>query len=100
MRNIEIPLPANARSLEVERAVEQSIADAGLVVRLKGTLKRFPGCVHWHVRRQRDAGTLEITLCPNEHRAWFTVQDGRRADWIEEALSQLSQLLQNHIRSD
>jgi hypothetical protein len=70
----------------VEQAIDGTLAAAGLLVSLQGTLEKFPGCIHWHAKNQGDSGTLEITLWPQERRAWFTIQDGRRADWIKDKM--------------
>ena len=86
MKELPIHLPAGASMTQIERAIDQAIAACGLAVTLRGTLRRFPKSVHWHVKRGRERGTLEITLWPRESRAWFTIQDGRR--WIS-AMTQL-----------
>ena len=83
MRNVEISLPVDIRDEQVEQAVDQAIANAGLIVTLRDTLKAFAGCIHWHVKNGRESGTLEITFWPQERRAWFSVQSGRTAPWIE-----------------
>ncbi len=78
LRNIEIIVPADAADGNVEHAIDQAVAEVGLTVTLRDTLKAFAGCVHWHVKNGRESGTLEITFWPEEHRAWFSVQSGLR----------------------
>ena len=97
MREIEIPLPAGIDCRDVERAIDEALAQAGLLISLRDTLKKFPGCVHWHVKNGRETGTLEITLWPREHRAWFTVQDGRRAGWIKGKIKIVKDDIQRQI---
>jgi hypothetical protein len=63
-------------------AIERTLLDCGLRSTLKGTLRAFPGCVHWHFKKGRASGTLELTMWPAEKRIWFSVQRGRRAAWI------------------
>jgi hypothetical protein len=97
LREIEIPVPAEADSAAVERLIDEAIAQCGLQVRLRGTLKKYPGCVHWHVNTQGEPETLEITFWPERQRAWFAIQSGRRAAWIEGAIERLSELLQQRF---
>jgi len=99
LREIEIVLPADFDGCAIGRAVDQAIAETGLTVSLRGSLKKFPGCVHWHVKNGHEAGTLEITLWPEQRRAWFVVQDGRRATWIDAKLKLVSEQLQRKIKS-
>jgi hypothetical protein len=99
MREIEIALPANFDGGAIELAIDQTLDETGLTVSLRSTLKKFRGCVHWHVKHGCEAGTLEITLWPPERRAWFTIQDGRRAAWIDAKLKLVSEQLQRKIES-
>ena len=99
MRHIEIALPAGASDGQVVRAVDRAIARAGLNVTLRGTLKKYTGCVHWHVRNGRESGTLELTFWPAEQRAWFTVQNGRTADWIEEGMHRIRRAIRSLAES-
>lgn len=98
MRELEIPLTSRDDRDRIERSIDAAIAGAGLAVTLRASLKKFPGCVHWHVRRGREPGTLEITYWPQEHRAWFTIQDGRRAEWIDEQATILADAIGRRIR--
>ena len=61
------------------------------------TLKKFPGCTHWHARNPGRSGTLELTLWPQQHRAWITIQSGRTAEWITEKLPEIQKALQRHL---
>ena len=89
--------PLNIRPTD-ERAIERidaAIAELGLLTTMKGTLKSFPGCTHWHCKLGTQPGTLEITLWPVKQRAWFKVQSARRADWIVEIIPKLKRLLES-----
>ena len=94
MQEREIPLNSRANDREVERTIDEALADSGLRVTIRASLRKFPGCVHWHVKRGREPGTLEITFWPRERRAWFTIHDGRQADWMEQSMK----ILTRHIR--
>jgi len=93
----EIPLTSPATCARIERSIDQAIADVGLNVTLRTSLRKFPGSVHWHVKHGRESGTLEITFWPLERRAWFTIQSGRRADWIEQQQNLLLQAIRRRI---
>ncbi len=97
MKQLPIHLPRGIQN--VERLIDRSIADTGLRVVLRGSLKKFPGCVHWHAKRGRESGTLEITYWPGERRAWFTIQDGRKGEWIDGAMVELGHRIRQRIRS-
>jgi hypothetical protein len=87
MKQIEI----NDRSgrLPSPAAIERAIQNCDLHVTLKGTLKQFPGCIHWHIKKGRERGTLEVTRWPKQQRLWLTIQDGRTAPWIPAAAQSL-----------
>jgi hypothetical protein len=95
MQNIEIELPPKANLSKVEKTIEASLAAVGLEVSLRGTLKKFPGCTHWHAKSPGQSGTLELTLWPQQHRVWITIQNGRTADWITEKLPEIHKLLRS-----
>ena len=79
--------------------IDQAIADTGLNVTLRATLRKFPGCIHWHVKRGNESGTIEITFWPQERRAWFTIQDSRTAVWIEGGMGLIMTALQRQTES-
>jgi hypothetical protein len=95
MKQVPIHLPRGVQN--VERAIDRAIADTGLTVVLRGSLKKFPGCVHWHTKRGRESGTLEITYWPGEHRAWFTIQSGRKGEWIEDGMRGILRVIRRGI---
>jgi hypothetical protein len=96
---IEIALPASFDGNSIDTVIESAIAHLNLRVTLRGSLKKFPGCVHWHVKNGRETGTLEITLWPAKRRAWFTVQGGRRGAWIEEKMALLKKSIQRRSKA-
>lgn len=66
---------------------------------MRGTLRAYPGSLHWHVEKPGERGTLEVTLWPAKPRLWLAVQAGRRARWIEEALPQIKAHIEQHINA-
>jgi hypothetical protein len=89
MYELEIPLPARLSAGRATALVEVMAAAEGLEIRLRGTLARYPGSLHWHLGLPSTRGTLEVTYWPARNRLWLAVQEGRRAEWIEAALPRL-----------
>ena len=96
MRDTDIALPHDIDA-DVVDAFDEMIAQSGLTVTLRDSLRAFPGCVHWHLKKGREAGTLELTLWPSERRAWFSVHRGRTAPWIDAELERLGNALQQRL---
>lgn len=76
------------------KRVDETIAAHSLITTMKGALKSYPGCTHWHCKMGREKGTLEITLWPAKRRAWFKVQAGRRAPWIDAIVPKMKRMLE------
>ncbi|HLV98591.1 MAG TPA: hypothetical protein VKT82_07940 [Ktedonobacterales bacterium] len=70
------------------------MVSSGLKMRMRGTLHTYPGSLHWHFEKPGERGTLEVTLWPARQRLWLSVQAGRRARWIEDALPHIKAQLE------
>jgi hypothetical protein len=99
VKHLEVPLPENVDCDTAAGAIDEAIDSVGLTTTLRGSLKKYSGCVHWHAKLGRASGTLEITFWPDEQRAWFSVQSGRQAEWIEEKLPLLKSAIQKQLSS-
>jgi hypothetical protein len=95
---VDFQVPEGYDLAGAERMIERVCAQRGLHVAMKGDLKAFPGCVHWHYKIQGQKGTLEITLYPQARRIWAKVQDGRRAPWIDAELPQLRREVEGELQ--
>jgi hypothetical protein len=95
MTELEVPLSNMLDPAIVDGVVEARAARLGLRATLKGTLARYPGCVHWHFKQRRERGTLEVTWWPQGRRLWLSVQAGRTAVWIEAAAADLKTALED-----
>ena len=73
MRQIKLTLSASFDFTQAETIIDQALGEARLTVTFKTTLRQFPGCIHWHVKRGNEKGTLEITVWPKQQRIWFSV---------------------------
>ena len=94
MTEIEIDMPDRDHASRAIERIERATSDHGLRLASRGTLKRYPGCVHWHYKNGNERGTLEITLWSQRNRLWFKVQSGRRAPWIDQMLPRLKRTLE------
>jgi hypothetical protein len=91
-------LPRNADWALINETVENICVSYGLRVALKASLSKSSGSTHWHLKDGDVIGTLEVTLWPEEHRAWLSVQDGRVGPWIEERVALLQDSFQHKFR--
>jgi hypothetical protein len=69
--------------------VEKACRESGLILKLKSSLEEYPDPVHWHFKKGKERGTLEITLWKKEKKRWFSVQAGRKGPWIQETIRNL-----------
>jgi hypothetical protein len=83
MTEIEIEAPEGTTTAEIEDAILKT----NLTVTLRGTLRQYPGCHHWHLKQGHEPGTLELTWWPEKNRLWFKIASNRRGDWMESAIS-------------
>jgi hypothetical protein len=86
---ILIHVPAKLTSNKIIRVVDKAIIDLDLIVTIRAGLKSFPGSIHWHLKRDLQRGTLEITWWPDRRRLWLKIQAGRMALWIDKTAKQL-----------
>jgi hypothetical protein len=92
---IEIFFPSEFSASRCEQVIENVATNHGLFATMKDTLKQFPGCIHWHYKRGKERGVLEITLWPQEPRAWISIHDNRKGEWMESVIPALLE----HFRS-
>jgi len=98
MIEVELQIPADAKSDAVVKVVEQVCTANDLICALKGTLASYPGSTHWHLKKEREKGTLEITWWESENRLWFKVADGRVGKWIDEILPKLKKEIEKTLK--
>jgi hypothetical protein len=67
---------------------------------MEASLASYPGSTHWHIKLGKEKGTLELTTWPPKRPLWAKIQAGRRADWIERILPQLSQKIQRLVDAE
>jgi hypothetical protein len=97
MERVEVGIDAGLSVEALPGVIESGLASFGLQLKMRGTLRKYPGSLHWHAAKPGERGTLELTLWPAQQRLWFSVQAGRRAAWIEAVLPQLKAHLEQRV---
>jgi hypothetical protein len=95
MIEVDVHVPRGSNPASIPHLVEEACAAEGLTLTLKGTLAKYPHCVHWHYKKGNERGTLEITWWEKENRLWFKVAAGRTGAWMEETMARLKNRLEN-----
>jgi hypothetical protein len=99
MREVEFSVPPKCDLKLAERLIEDICARRGLQMAMKGSQSTFPGSIHWHYKRERQKGTLELTLFPAHRRLWAKVAEGRKAAWIDLELPRLRRELEKKLKA-
>lgn len=77
-----------------ETAVLEVADTHGLSVVSDGGLKSYPGSRHWHLKKGKSAGTLEVTWWPAGNRLWVSYHANRVGDgWVEEVAPRFAECL-------
>ncbi len=98
MTEVEFAVPQGCSLSGAASLIEKACRECNLRVSTRATLQSYPGCIHWHVKRGIQSGTLELTLWEAKRRVWARVQDGRRAAWIDDALPQVKDAVETALR--
>ncbi len=99
MQEIEFTVPAKADLDQAEAVIESVCAAHGLQAGMKSPLASFPGSIHWHYKKPREKGTLELTLFRRDRRIWAQVQEGRKAPWISTVLPLVRSAIERELRN-
>ncbi|MBL7801093.1 MAG: hypothetical protein JNL95_10245 [Chitinophagales bacterium] len=75
---LEIQLHPN--TLYTAQIIEDFAKERALVLSMKGSLKSKVANVHYHFKRTKERGVLEITIF--EDCLQINVHDNRQGDWI------------------
>ena len=98
MAEIDFTVPPGCSLSGAASLIEKACQQCGLRVSTRSALASYPGCIHWHVKRGIQPGTLEITLWEAKRRVWASIQDGRRAAWIDDALPRVKDAVETALR--
>lgn len=97
MIEVELSIPSRAKPVSFPTRIEQAATACSLTLTLKGTLAQYPGCVHWHYKKGKEPGTLEITWWSQGKRVWLKVAANRRATWMDETIPRLKQSIESKL---
>jgi hypothetical protein len=97
MERVEVTVGRSVSAERIVSIVEATLVAEDLRIRMRGTLRTYPGSVHWHLEQPGARGTIEVTWWPNAGRLWLAVHAGRRASWIEAALPRLQERLERAL---
>ena len=98
MQEIPVTLPSQPDFRVIEGLIDRFGSEQGLNCNLKATLKKYPGCVHWHFKQKGHSGILEITLWAQTRRLWISLREGRRAAWVDEMVPALQLSLEQALK--
>ncbi|MGH7952090.1 MAG: hypothetical protein ACREFE_09250 [Limisphaerales bacterium] len=99
MTEIELKAIPIADIFRLEKIIVNVASEYGLLPSLKCSLAKYPGCVHWHFKHERQNGTLEITFWPTKPRFWFKVQTGRAGIWMKEIIPQIKNEIETQVNA-
>jgi hypothetical protein len=97
MIEVQLQIPDGVNTNALVRVIERICIANGLSCTLKGTLAGHPGCVHWHFRKGKQKGILEITWWEMEGRLWFKVAQNRTGEWIEDGILLLKEQIERSL---
>lgn len=100
MVEIEVHVPSRSRIASIPLLVEELCDAEGLTCTLRGTLAKYTNCLHWHFKKGKERGTLEITWWEQENRLWFKVAAGRTGAWVGESITRLKTRIEDTLRID
>jgi uncharacterized membrane protein len=61
--------------------IEGIITEFNLTITQKTTLSTMKGTVHYHLKRGKLPGILELTYWPQKKRLWIEIHDNRKSEW-------------------
>ena len=93
MADMEIPWRDGVFLEDILRRIERWISENGLIHAAPVELRKYPGSLHWHLRRAGISGTLELTVWPGQRRIWMTRRANRDALWIAGLPEEFSEYL-------
>ena len=97
MQEVEFQVPGGCDLANAENLIEHVCAALDLRPVMKSTLASYPGSVHWHYKRGKEKGTLELTVAPGSRRIWAQVHTTRGGAWIAEVLPRVRQEIQQGL---
>jgi hypothetical protein len=82
-----------AKKISVE-AMEDLCAAMNLTLTMKGSLKSLPENIHWHYKKGKEKGVLEITLMNQSNEVTLSSKENRGGNWIQEIIEEFRRKLE------
>jgi len=98
MCEIEFRVPRGSDLAEAEELIERVCSAHNLQPAMKASLAGYPGSIHWHYKRGKEKGTLELTLLRRTGRIWAQVNTNRNGAWIAEVLPRVRAAIEQGLR--
>lgn len=98
LREVDVAVPAGADLSGADGAIEACCASLGLTLTVKTTLRMHTDNVHWHFKKGKERGTLEVTLLRAERKVVISVHDNRNGPWIPAAVRELKAAIVKSLR--
>jgi hypothetical protein len=73
------------------KLIEETCAGMNLHTSMKGSTKTLPPNIHWHFKKDKAKGVLEITLLLNANEVILSCKENRKADWVIGAMKELKE---------
>ena len=98
LREITVPLGTDHQL--IDSLLEDICRREGLGLALKTVQREYPGSLHWHWKRGKENGTLEVTHWPPENRLWIYVHENRAAPWTDSMAARLASQIEEKLHSE
>lgn len=92
---LEVELRAGTDLERIEGLVEETCRSRGLRLTVKRSLVSYPGSTHWHFKKGKERGTLEVTFWKQEKRLWFSIHANRAGSWTTVESGELKSVLES-----
>lgn len=63
------------------KKIEEMAKGQGLTMTQRTTLSTKKGSYHWHFKKGKEKGVLEVTYWPKRNTLWFDIHENRKVDW-------------------
>jgi hypothetical protein len=97
MRQVSLTLSVSATGLDVRAAIQAATEAVGGRIAREGTLKSYPGSLHWHMQSPGGTGTIEATYWPERSALWASVHANREGNWAGVTFEQFVAHLQEWV---
>lgn len=102
MIEYEISLSKRRDDSTVTAVVHDVCKGEGLELQMKTSLRKYPGCTHWHFKRPKAPGIVEVTWWPDETgqrvpRLWLSIHGNRKAAWMSELMPRMKLVIEKQL---